>query len=401
MAEPLLDIRGLKTHFATDDGMVQAVDGVDITIGRGETVGVVGESGCGKTVTALSVLKLIAMPPGKIVAGQVLYQGRDLVPLGADEMDRIRAKDIAMVFQEPMTSLNPVYTVGEQIAEVRASRTRGCRAAARTRRPSRCCAWCRSPIRSSRLHDYPHQFSGGMRQRVMIAMALSCNPEAADRRRADDGARRHHPGADPRTAGRHEVALRHGDHADHPRHGRGGRDRAARRRDVCRQGDRGSAGRAAVRQPAPPLHAGPDPLDPAHRHGGDAARRGSRRSPAWCRACSTRRPAAASRRAAATPWPSAARRSRRCATSAAATGRLRAGASPHWRSAATSDRTAAPARQGPDQELRDRRRPVRGAAPAWFTRSTSELRHRARARRSGWSANPARASRPPGAASCG
>src|SRR5205807_3784821 len=118
MSDRLLDIRGLKTHFATDDGMVHAVDGVDIAIDRGETVGVVGESGCGKTVTALSVLKLIAMPPGKIVAGQILYQGRDLAPLGADEMDHIRAKDIAMVFQEPMTSLNPVYTIGEQIAEV-------------------------------------------------------------------------------------------------------------------------------------------------------------------------------------------------------------------------------------------------------------------------------------------
>ena len=107
---PLLDIRGLKTHFATDDGMVRAVDGVDIAIARGETVGVVGESGCGKTVTAMSVLKLIAMPPGRIVAGEILYQGRDLVPLDSDEMNSIRAKDIAMVFQEPMTSLNPVYT---------------------------------------------------------------------------------------------------------------------------------------------------------------------------------------------------------------------------------------------------------------------------------------------------
>src|SRR6267143_4450955 len=114
----LLDIRGLRTHFATDDGIVHAVDGVDLTVERGETVCVVGESGCGKTVTALSVLKLIAMPPGRIVAGQILYQGRDLVPLDADEMDRIRAKDIGMVFQEPMTSLNPVYSIGEQIAEV-------------------------------------------------------------------------------------------------------------------------------------------------------------------------------------------------------------------------------------------------------------------------------------------
>src|SRR4051794_40400616 len=117
-ASPLLEIRGLKTQFATNEGMVRAVDGVDLTVGRGETLGVVGESGCGKTVTALSVLKLIAMPPGKIVAGKILYRGRDLVPLGTQEMDRIRAKDIAMVFQEPMTSLNPVYSIGEQIAEV-------------------------------------------------------------------------------------------------------------------------------------------------------------------------------------------------------------------------------------------------------------------------------------------
>src|SRR5882762_1228677 len=115
---PLLDIRGLKTYFATDDGIVQAVDGVDIRVGRGETVCVVGESGCGKTVTALSVLKLIAMPPGRIAGGQILWQGRDLVPMAADEMNRIRAREIAIVFQEPMTSLNPVYTVGDQIGEV-------------------------------------------------------------------------------------------------------------------------------------------------------------------------------------------------------------------------------------------------------------------------------------------
>src|SRR6195256_5385648 len=111
----LLDIRGLKTHFSTDEGVVHAVDGVDLTVERGETVCVVGESGCGKTVTALSVLKLIAMPPGRIVGGQILWQGRDIVPLPADEMNRIRAREIAIVFQEPMTSLNPVYTIGDQI----------------------------------------------------------------------------------------------------------------------------------------------------------------------------------------------------------------------------------------------------------------------------------------------
>jgi peptide/nickel transport system ATP-binding protein len=129
--------------------MVQAVDGVDISIERGETVGVVGESGCGKTVTAMSVLKLIPMPPGKIVAGEILYQGRDLVPLDTAEMDRIRAKDIAMVFQEPMTSLNPVYTIGEQIAEVLRS-TKGSAARPRSTRPSRCCGLVQIPIPTAR-----------------------------------------------------------------------------------------------------------------------------------------------------------------------------------------------------------------------------------------------------------
>jgi peptide/nickel transport system ATP-binding protein len=108
MAERLLEIRGLKTHFKTDDGMVRAVDGVDLVIDRGETLGIVGESGCGKTVTAMTVLKLIQMPPGRIVDGKVLWQGRDLVPLPSDEMRQIRSKEIAIIFQEPMTSLNPV-----------------------------------------------------------------------------------------------------------------------------------------------------------------------------------------------------------------------------------------------------------------------------------------------------
>ncbi len=176
MAEPLLEIRGLKTHFATDDGMVQAVDGVDLTIGRGETLGVVGESGCGKTVTALSVLKLIAMPPGRIVAGQILWQGRDLVPLTSEELDSIRGKDIAVVFQEPMTSLNPVYTVGEQIAEVIRRHERLGRRAA-LERTIEMLRLVQIPNPERRVRDYPHQFSGGMRQRVMIAMALSCSPK--------------------------------------------------------------------------------------------------------------------------------------------------------------------------------------------------------------------------------
>ena len=174
--QPLLQIKGLKTHFATDAGTVRAVDGVDIDVAAGETVGIVGESGCGKTVTAMTVLKLIAMPPGRIVAGRILWQGRDLVPLAADDMNRIRSKEIAIVFQEPMTSLNPVYTVGEQIAEV-VRRHERVSAKAAADRAVDMLRLVNIPNPSRRAGDYPHQFSGGMRQRVMIAMALSCNPK--------------------------------------------------------------------------------------------------------------------------------------------------------------------------------------------------------------------------------
>jgi peptide/nickel transport system ATP-binding protein len=172
----LLEIKGLKTHFKTDDGWLHAVDGVDMSIEAGETLGVVGESGCGKSVTAKTVMKLIDMPPGRIVAGQVLWQGRDLVPLGAEDMRRIRAKEIAIIFQEPMTSLNPVYTVGEQIAEsIRLHE--GLSRKDAIARAVEMLKLVRIPTPERRVHDYPHQFSGGMRQRVMIAMALSCKPQ--------------------------------------------------------------------------------------------------------------------------------------------------------------------------------------------------------------------------------
>jgi peptide/nickel transport system ATP-binding protein len=175
-APPLLEIRDLRTQFATDEGIVRAVDGVDLAVARGETLGIVGESGCGKTVTALSVLKLIAMPPGRIVSGEILWQGRDLVPLGPSEMRSIRSKEIGIVFQEPMTSLNPVYTVGEQIAEVvRLHEGLGRRAA--FDKAVEMLRLVHLPNPERRVRDYPHQFSGGMRQRVMIAMALSCNPK--------------------------------------------------------------------------------------------------------------------------------------------------------------------------------------------------------------------------------
>ncbi|MES2718137.1 MAG: ABC transporter ATP-binding protein [Pseudomonadota bacterium] len=173
---PLLDIRGLKTHFKTDDGWLHAVDGVDLAIEAGQTVCVVGESGCGKSVTAKTVMKLIDMPPGKIVAGQVLWQGRDLVPLGPEAMQKIRAKEIAIIFQEPMTSLNPVYTVGEQIAEsIRLHEGLGRREA--MDRAVQMLKLVNIPTPERRVKDYPHQFSGGMRQRVMIAIALACSPK--------------------------------------------------------------------------------------------------------------------------------------------------------------------------------------------------------------------------------
>jgi peptide/nickel transport system ATP-binding protein len=176
VSETLLDIRGLKTWFKTDDGMVQAVDGVSLTVAKGETLAVVGESGSGKTVTARSVLKLIDMPPGRFESGQILWRGRDLIPLGNDAMDRIRAKEIAMVFQEPMTSLNPVYSVGEQIAESLVTHEGLSKKAALDGAVEMLrLVQISSPER--RVHDYPHQFSGGQRQRVMIAMALACKPQ--------------------------------------------------------------------------------------------------------------------------------------------------------------------------------------------------------------------------------
>jgi len=165
----LLEIKGLKTHFKTDDGWLHAVDGVDIRIEAGQTVCVVGESGCGKSVTAKTVMKLIDMPPGKIVAGQVLWQGRDLVPVSNDEMRMIRAKEIAIIFQEPMTSLNPVYTVGEQIAEsVRLHM--GLSKKEAMNRAVEMLKLVRIPTPERRVKD-------GMRQRVMIAIALACEPK--------------------------------------------------------------------------------------------------------------------------------------------------------------------------------------------------------------------------------
>jgi oligopeptide/dipeptide ABC transporter ATP-binding protein len=171
----LLEVTDLQTHFPTRAGLVRAVDGVSFHLDRGELLGLVGESGCGKSMTALSVMRLIA-PPGRIVNGKILFDGKDLLQLSDAEMRQMRGDDIAMIFQDPMTSLNPVFTVGEQIAEALRLHRKMSRKDARqaTIEAMREVA---IPDPARRLDDYPHQLSGGMRQRVMIAMALACNPK--------------------------------------------------------------------------------------------------------------------------------------------------------------------------------------------------------------------------------
>ena len=176
MNEKVLEVKNLKTYFYTDEGEIPAVDGVDFSLERGETLAIVGESGCGKSVTSLSILRLIATPPGKIVDGEILYNGRDLLKLSEKEMRSVRGNDISMIFQEPMTSLNPVFTVGKQIMESLIYHQNMTKEQARERaiemlrlvdipNPEKC------------INNYPHNLSGGMRQRVMIAMARACNPK--------------------------------------------------------------------------------------------------------------------------------------------------------------------------------------------------------------------------------
>ncbi len=174
-AAPLLEVDGLKTWFYTRDGIVRAVDGVSFTVYPGETLAVVGESGCGKSVTSLSILRLIASPPGKIVSGRLVFQGRDLLGLTEDEMRKVRGNEISMIFQEPMTSLNPVLTIGRQIGEALVLH-RGMNSAQALERAVEMLTLVNIPEAARRIGQYPHQLSGGMRQRVMIAMALACNP---------------------------------------------------------------------------------------------------------------------------------------------------------------------------------------------------------------------------------
>jgi oligopeptide/dipeptide ABC transporter ATP-binding protein len=174
-SQPILEVRGLKTHFFTEDGVVKAVDGVDLTVREGEVLGLVGESGCGKSVTSFSILRLVSVP-GRIMGGQILFEGQDLLRLSETEMMRIRGNRISMIFQQPTSCLNPVFKVGDQIAEVLSIHQMlgkaGCRA-----RSIELLKLVGIPEPEQRVDCYPHEMSGGMAQRVMIAMALACTPD--------------------------------------------------------------------------------------------------------------------------------------------------------------------------------------------------------------------------------
>jgi len=175
MAKPLLEVRGLKTYFFTDEGVVKAVDGIDFDISKGEIFGLVGESGCGKSVTALSLLRVIPSPPGKIINGRVMFEGRNLMKISEKEMRHVRGAKISMIFQDPHSSLNPVFRIGDQIAEAIQLH----QMTDKKEVPSKVAEaldLVRIPDPEDRMYQYPHQFSGGMKQRAMIAMMLACNP---------------------------------------------------------------------------------------------------------------------------------------------------------------------------------------------------------------------------------
>jgi oligopeptide transport system ATP-binding protein len=172
----LLEVKNLTTKFYTQDGVVNAVNGVSFHVDEGETLGIVGESGCGKSISVLSIMRLIPMPPGKITDGEVVFQGRDLLKINDDEMRQIRGNKIAMIFQDPMTSLNPVLTINQQVSEALELHLNMDKDKSR-RRSIELLEMVGIPSAGERIDDYPHQFSGGMRQRVMIAMGLSCNPQ--------------------------------------------------------------------------------------------------------------------------------------------------------------------------------------------------------------------------------
>jgi len=171
----LLEVKDLKTYFFTHEGTVKAVDGINLKVNKGETLGLVGESGCGKSVTALSIMRLIPSPPGKVVGGKIHFEGKNLLELGEKEMRKIRGRKISMIFQEPMTSLDPMFTIGDEIAEV-IKLHQGLNKDEARKKAIESLRIVGMPDPEKRINEYPHELSGGMRQRAMIAMALSCNP---------------------------------------------------------------------------------------------------------------------------------------------------------------------------------------------------------------------------------
>jgi oligopeptide/dipeptide ABC transporter ATP-binding protein len=173
----LLEVKNLKTGFKTDDGEFLAVDDISFKLEKGKTLGIVGESGCGKSVTSLSIMRLIPTPPGRIVGGEIIFNGKNLLNVPEEEMRKIRGNDIAMIFQEPMTSLNPVFTIGNQISEAIELHQKGLSKQQIRQKTIDMLKLVNMPEAEKRVDEYPHQLSGGMRQRVMIAMALSCNPQ--------------------------------------------------------------------------------------------------------------------------------------------------------------------------------------------------------------------------------
>src|SRR5690625_2476675 len=176
MSEVILEINNLHTHFFTNDGEIQAVDGVSLHVNKGEIVGIVGESGCGKSVTSLSIMQLVPNPPGKIVSGEINFKGENLVNVKNKRMKEIRGNEIAMIFQEPMTSLNPLFTIGNQLIEAIRIHEKVSKKAA-YKKSIELLKLVGLPRADEVINEYPHQLSGGMRQRVMIAMAMSCEPE--------------------------------------------------------------------------------------------------------------------------------------------------------------------------------------------------------------------------------
>ncbi len=221
-ASPLIDIQRLRVLFHGDDGRTtHAVDSVDLSVANGATLGLVGESGCGKSVTSLAIMGLLSKQSAE-VSGSIRFDGFDLLKAGDETLRDLRGNRLAMIFQEPMTSLNPSFTIGDQIIETILRHRGGSRRSARER-AIQLLRRVHIPSPEKRIDEYPHKLSGGMRQRVMIAMALACDPQASDRRRADHRARCYPAGANPGADARAQVRKRRGHHPDHARSRRGRR----------------------------------------------------------------------------------------------------------------------------------------------------------------------------------